>query len=280
MCEEQVAEAYLQVLGRLPDESGLRTYTRCANRRGIEAVIRRLKNSEEYRFKQAYNPAPFNEFIEKQTEILKDESFTMSQDATKCAVIVEGRTFETLTTLVKLTLRYLPHDWGLMVICPIHNLEYNKNKLADIQNVVYKTVESLETVEDYNNLLLSLYFWETLLAKVKHALIFQTDSFLLRRGIDSFLDYDYIGARIPCGKVMNGGLSLRKTETMKDILKKYSPCKYENEDVFFSRCIEKFPSTLEQDSFSVEQCVVDTQPLGVHKAWFYNRKTYCGHFEV
>ena len=275
MCEEQVAEAYLQVLGRLPDESGLRTYTRCANRRGIEAVIRRLKNSEEYRFKQAYNPAPFNEFIEKQTEILKDESFTMSQDATKCAVIVEGRKMNNFGAIVRATVQYLPNDWGLMVVCPPEVLDHNKEQLRGVHNVVYKTVEPMNNVADYNNLLLSLYFWEMLLAKVKHALIFQTDSFLLRRGIDSFLDCDYIGARSPCGKVMNGGLSLRKTETMKDILKKYSPRKYENEDIFFSRCIEKFPSTFEQDSFSVEKCVVDTQPLGVHKAWFYNFATYC-----
>ena len=100
-------------------------------------------------------------------------------------------------------------------------------------------------------------------------LIFQSDSFLWQNGIEKFIDYNYIGARSPCGKIMNGGLSLRNVEWCRKQICTQSPLLYENEDVFFSRLLDEFPSPEIQDKFSVEQCKVDDVPLGVHKLWFY-----------
>ena len=62
-------------------------------------------------------------------------------------------------------------------------------------------------------------FWKNV--KGEKALIFQTDSLLLRSGIDEFLSYDYVGApwRKPKENqlVGNGGLSLRTVSKMIEI---------------------------------------------------------------
>jgi len=61
------------------------------------------------------------------------------------------------------------------------------------------------------------------MAPAKHLLMFQSDSMLCSnaaRSVDDFFEYDFIGAPIAehLGEGMNGGLSLRKRETMLRIL--------------------------------------------------------------
>ena len=44
----------------------------------------------------------------------------------------------------------------------------------------------------YTNLLLCEEFWKRVIGE--HVLLFQTDSIMLRRGIDEFLTFDFVGA--------------------------------------------------------------------------------------
>lgn len=97
----------------------------------------------------------------------------------------------------------------------------------------------VRTLSDYNNLLTSPEFWANI--KYEKVLIFQHDSELLRKGIEAFLEYDYIGAPWKFQeKGGNGGLSLRTTEVMYEVTKAfpYSPL-LGYEDVYFSNHIEK-----------------------------------------
>ena len=130
----------------------------------------------------------------------------------------------------------------------------------------------MDNVEDYNNLMLSMDFWKRILEGTEHVLIFQSDTILCRNGIDEFLNYDFIGARIEGERVMNGGLSLRKTQFCINTLSQHVPGEYENEDIFFSRHVRNFPSDNVMDSFSIEKCHTNTIPLGLHKTYVHNER--------
>lgn len=90
------------------------------------------------------------------------------------------------------------------------------------------------SIPQLNKILLNVTFWSSIHAK--HALLFQTDSLLLRDNIGQFLQYDYIGAPwhtanerwqfmksiIPEG-VGNGGLSLRNNDAMIQLSRQLGP---------------------------------------------------------
>jgi hypothetical protein len=66
------------------------------------------------------------------------------------------------------------------------------------------------------------WLWEDL-APATHVLMFQSDSMLCSnaaRSVDDFFEYDFIGAPFAAklGEGMNGGLSLRKRESMLRVL--------------------------------------------------------------
>jgi len=131
------------------------------------------------------------------------------------------------------------------------------------------------TIRDYNTLLMGGDFWRRLLDYgCKYALIFQMDTILLNPNVESFLEYDYVGAPwdnkfrgIVSG---NGGLSLRHVETMLTITET-CPANHgqlQFEDVFFSYwCKEKgyhVPTREIASHFSVETIFYET-PCGMHK---------------
>lgn len=143
-------------------------------------------------------------------------------------------------------------------------------------------------VPEYNRLFTNLNFWTTDL-KSPYVLVFQTDVGICRNEILKFLKYDYIGAPWnwqvgPDARVFNGngGFSLRKRNTMIEIL---SRAPFEQwgdpwgdqdkngmpEDVFFSRRVwnmdsVKLPSKATCTEFSVEHFLGERPPMGFHQA--------------
>lgn len=112
--------------------------------------------------------------------------------------------------------------------------------------LVHYNVPQTSTFEGYNILLTDPNFWQEFIEYDK-VLIFQHDSGLLRKGIESFYKYDYVGAPwIEPKYGGNGGLSLRTPKVMIEILFNYphNQIKAEdvigtdsvqlNEDIFFS----------------------------------------------
>jgi hypothetical protein len=110
-------------------------------------------------------------------------------------------------------------------------------------------------------------FWKKV--KGKKTLIFQTDSLLLRDGIDEFLNYDYIGApwRKPKENqwVGNGGLSLRTVSKMIEICENYPTEEQILEDIYFMKHMKgNGVADIETAmKFSMED-VFSPNPLGVH----------------
>lgn len=136
----------------------------------------------------------------------------------------------------------------------------------------------VRTLAEYNQLLTSPKFWESI--KYERVLIFQHDSELLRKGIDSFLEYDYIGAPWKFQeKGGNGGLSLRNPEVMFEVTKAfpYNPG-LGYEDVYFSNHIEKVGGKLAPreacSEFSCET-IFKLGTLGAHAIDKYFTKEEC-----
>ncbi len=121
--------------------------------------------------------------------------------------------------------KHLPYLDGFEVIvfCSEQN-EYLFKKY----NTIYTNVNSLS---QYNQLLTSYNFWK--LFDYEKVLICQHDSGLLKKGIEDFYEWDYVGAPWWFQEWgANGGLSLRTVKVMQNITK-HNNWTGVNEDVFF-----------------------------------------------
>ena len=139
--------------------------------------------------------------------------------------------------------------------------------------------EPIITMGDYNRLLTSKRFWRNVPDKV---LIFQHDSMLLRKGIEEFLKWDFIGAPIRnIPGCMNGGLSLRSKKTMMDIIHNF-PYQGEsihgNEDIYFCNRLDwvgaKKPDKATAAKFSIET-EFQLGSLGYHQIDSYLTPEQC-----
>jgi hypothetical protein len=163
------------------------------------------------------------------------------------AIIVEDRYFEDTIQICKEHLSMLPDDTDLILYSTQENIEKYKEdatkqnlkiafKLYD-QNVKIpigiKYIGGMESVlKDQRMSALLNYclfvtrpeFWMELF-DYDRVLTFQRDTKLLKKGIDAFYEYDYVGA--PCYNfvkdqtIQNGGLSLRNPKTMEYVCRVY-----------------------------------------------------------
>ena len=180
------------------------------------------------------------------------------------AVITETRQFN--PQIIKDHLSMLPDDFELVVFCGDNNLRCFK----EFDCKKYTTV--INSLNDYNRLLTSTFFWDRL-QQYDRVLIFQTDSKILRRGIEEFYEYSFIGAPLyhinfPC---MNGGLSLRDPKAMLDVINRISwHIGLGYEDIFYCNALKndsryKLPTKEIAQSFSVET-IFNLGSLGIHAA--------------
>lgn len=140
----------------------------------------------------------------------------------------------------------------------------------------------------YSQILLEASFWDNVIAE--HVLIFQTDSWLCKTGLESYLDYDWVGApwkmctfgpdhifhRHCLGG--NGGLSLRKKSSQLQMIREHKRQTI-NEDYQFAlwmyadrdkRRYKTLPLEEAKDVFCEElQTSHGGPPIGLHKAWAY-----------
>ena len=159
------------------------------------------------------------------------------------AVIIEPRLHPDLLTVIKSTMFHLnetnsPIKWGLQIFHGNQNEKLIKNITTIFDNVetVNIDIDNLTNIE-HSEYMETIDFWGKV--KGRKALIFQTDSLLLRSGIDEFLDYDYIGAPWRKPKegqwVGNGGLSLRTVSKMIEICKNNPVTEQIWEDIYFMK---------------------------------------------
>lgn len=207
-------------------------------------------------------------YIQKTKSFFNSLKFDLPEQPKNLAVIVETRKVKDFGTIVKNHLHFLPDDFGLLICQGTENKDFIDIELRGIggYSVMQLPFEKM-TEADYNNLLTSYNFWRVINAE--KVLMFQSDSLLLRKGIEMFLQYDYVGAPWKTTHINmkggNGGLSIRSVSEMKRITQNipYSYAAYGNEDLYFSRLCKNVPENHIAQQFSVESVFYPT-PIGIH----------------
>jgi len=209
------------------------------------------------------------------------------------ALMLESRIFENSEFILRQFSRYLPEDFALWIY--VTDDVYNSyvdlaNKLNNNINIVQLPSQYiLNSVNDYNNIMLNISFW-TMLQQFERVLIFQMDTMIYRKGIELYYEYDYIGApwnpnSYIATSVGNGGLSLRNIQAMIYCLQNRESVQTGNfnnnniaEDVFFSYAMNQFGYKVANVetalSFSIESYGYTENSLGSHKLYDYNYELY------
>ena len=151
------------------------------------------------------------------------EKISIKFNSCKAAVIIEPRLHRHLEFVIKNIMYFLP-DWSLYIFHSKENEEF-VHQIIGIKNldkVHYSIIsEGNIDIQQYNYLITSLDFWKSI--KAEDILIFQTDSYIRKTGIECFLEYDYaiIGApwhwyeqNVSHGG--NGGFCFRKNSIMQN----------------------------------------------------------------
>ena len=194
--------------------------------------------------------------------------------------------------------------WGIKIFTSEDGYEFYKKTLgmhADIIVLEELNLNAKFHIDIYNNLLKSSKFWKKI--ECEKCLIIQDDGFLMRKGVEDFLEYDYIGApwsdtpenrylkeHVNTNMVGNGGLSIRNVSKMIEITEKYQVEKnilfFKNickipEDVYFTRYLvkekAKLPNLEIAAKFSSEQ-IVYLKSIGTHKCWQYHGSSVVKQF--
>jgi hypothetical protein len=218
------------------------------------------------------NTILFYEYLTHAGNKLKDYTPNVMSNTNYVAVIFETRKDEYLESIMKNTLYYLNETnsnikWGLQIFHGTENEDYVKSITKNWGNVKLNNIGlSSITKLEYSELMKTSQFWKQI--NGEKVLIFQSDSILLRSGIDEFLEYDYIGApwRKPKENKMvgNGGLSLRTVSKMIEICDNYKDEELMWEDIYFVKYLDKGLADIEAaNKFSMED-VYSPNPLGVH----------------
>lgn len=144
------------------------------------------------------------------------------------AVIVETRNVPDIDYKIRRHMKYLNDKWKLYVF---HGPE-NKEDFKDLNAI--KIQCTIRSTYDYNQMITSLNFWNFI--SQEKILIFQSDSMLLKKGIERFLEWDYIGgpSAINGQPHLNGGLSLRSRSIMMKTIAAHQ-WTGDSEDAYFTK---------------------------------------------
>jgi hypothetical protein len=179
------------------------------------------------------------------------------------AVLIEYRCFPHVYFIIMNAILKLGTKWSFSIICGNLNYEFMKKLCSKISNniKIIKTNYDNLMPNDYNVFLTSIDFWNLLHGN--KILIYQEDSFIFKKNIEEFIEWDFIGAPWPKNtndtpnRVGNGGLSLRTKQKMINVIKKIpiqntlmnestkiymknNNLTYCPEDVYFSLNMQKF----------------------------------------
>ena len=211
------------------------------------------------------------------------------------AIIIEPRKHAALEFVLKNALECLPDSWRIVFFHGVLNAVFAAELVGSFPDqdqqriqLVRLEVENLNQ-KTYSEILATrscIYDY----IHTEYFLVFQTDSILFKEYkalLSTFLhdNYDYVGAPwqicnyVPTrqrGFIGNGGLSLRRTEKMLEIIRKHdwnhmAPTEFEwMEDLFFTNCYSdvttlKPPYELAK-LFSVDE-VFSAVSFGCHRPW-------------
>jgi len=164
-------------------------------------------------------------------------------------------------------LKFLPSDFGFIGFGSEENRYLYKGydfKLCPVHDL-----------RSYNLYRTSLELWDQI--PFDKVLMFECDSGLLRKGIEEFYEWDYVGAPWPPNSWMphdggNGGLSWRSVKAMRELARREDDTWYDNDDLYYVNKLQESSYRLAPRSvcsrFSMEG-VFQLGTLGYHKIWPY-----------
>lgn len=188
-----------------------------------------------------------------------------------------------------------PLGWNLIIMsCSAHKQQIRKDfpnsRFIPLdESILSKNPQTGEyniTIQDYNQLLKSISFWNTMPEKVA---IFQKDCFMYKMFPDYFSEcYDYAGANFyntpsPLYGGINGGFSLRRRSVMIECIEKVRISnpdipdleKRLNEDVYFTHACEQLkklvPDKITRTFLSIE-IDLNTETCAYH-GWHHDYHT-------
>lgn len=228
--------------------------------------------------------------------------YIQSNTNSNSILIIDGRKNIMSIISAEITLSFLKQrQWTITIVTPKSNFEFY---MQYFPNAIYLTHPLQEkqdnfNMEDYNMMLKTPLLWKMLSDKdILNVLLVQDDGFLIKHGMEDefFIDkqmtatkYAYLAAPWPEAEhlrkansslIGNGGLSLRRIETMLEITNNatkkdinalfnanFQPIP---EDVFFSKHVDrsKLPTVAEASLFSSEM-ILNPKSYGIHKPWGY-----------
>lgn len=213
----------------------------------------------------------------------KKYKFKYNKENKNVAVIIEPRTHHLLSLIINNTMCLLGDKWNLHIFTNNESLNMLKLNLPDCEYKITLLNKNDIKIEEYSSLLRNKDFWNTI--EEENILIFQTDTILINKGIEKFLDYEYVGANYynpihvsPIYGGIQGGLSLRNKQSMlkclnnvtiNDINNKYNKNYDENlaEDVYYTFACEilnlKVLDKNKRKEFSIE-AEYYMYPIGIH----------------
>lgn len=214
------------------------------------------------------------QFLQKESKRLEHWKRAIPEGSKYGAAIVETRVVPFLDTIIKNHLSNLPKVFGLTIFHSSINESYLKEKFSGWNFINYVKLESDGmSILDYNHLLTGKWFWNNI--PYEKVLIFQSDSLLLREGIEEFWEYDYVGSPWAWqNHGGNGGLSLRTKSIMMQINERqqYST-QLGNEDVAICNYMHQnsFGKLAPRDVCSKFACeaIFELGTFGVHACWKY-----------
>ena len=159
------------------------------------------------------------------------------------AVIVETRNLPDLKSIILKHMKMLDDKWQLYIFHHLNGFAFNGLDAVKIN--IHRSLDR----NSYSSILATEAFWN----QIPHEkiLIFQHDSMLLRRGIDKFLEWDWIGA--PSGGHYNGGLSIRSKSKMIEVIRRH---RYtgESEDIYFHHRVQSVGAKMAPEEAAREFC--------------------------
>jgi hypothetical protein len=210
------------------------------------------------------------EYLENRKNILKNYIPTFPINSEYTALIIEPRIIPHFDTILKNVSYHLNENnskikWKLNIFHSNENKKYIQKITDGWHNVILNEyINSNFNSIEYNKLLKTTHFWKSLNSNV--CMIFQSDSILIRSGIEKFINFDYIGAPWIKPKenryVGNGGLSIRNVNKMIEITNTYDEPSIKNEDIYFSKYVSEISVDIAKQ-FSVEDLFYE-YPIGIH----------------
>jgi hypothetical protein len=234
-------------------------------------------------------------YINKFDNIVKNklsitcQKIKASFDEKNTAIIVEPRMIEHLPELIRKFYNVLRQTFKFKFYCGKDKKKVWLKRLKGMDIQIIELKKNNFTVDDYNALLKSKKFYETI--KSEYTLIFQHDAWIINTlPISTFINLNksYIGGNMnyrwfelerenifPTYKNFNGGLSLRKTNDMLRIIEEYPDTLNYPEDVYFTVGCYRLNLPIGDDEASCMFCnhtYITDKCFGIHSIGSINKE--------